>query len=129
MTREDYFVRKTKLLAQIHSAKKLDCMDVFKCAKKELAKLEKKYKKEHFSNKLFSYMTTDEESSELLAKNAKPTFLVHIDFKAGDSCDMIFFHEIAPGAKHSAIAKWAEDILAKHIQHPENIKSSRFIIG
>ena len=129
MTREDYFVRKTKLLAQIHSAKKLDCMDVFKCAKKELAKLEKKYKKEHFSNKLFSYMTTDEESSELLAKNAKPTFLVHIDFKAGNSCDMIFFHEIAPGAKHSAIDKWAEDILAKHIQHPENIKSSRFIIG
>ena len=74
-------------------------------------------------------MTTDEESSELLAKNAKPTFLVHIDFKAGDSCDMIFFHEIAPGAKHSAIAKWAEDCLAKSIQHPENIKSSRFIMG
>ena len=129
MTRKDYFARKTELLAQIDSAEKLGCENVLKCAKLKLAKLEKKYKKEHLSNPLFSYMTTDEESSELLAKNVKPTFLVHIDFKAGDFCDMIFFHEIAPGAKHSAIAKWAEDILAKHIQHPENIKSSRFIMG
>lgn len=129
MTRQDYFFKKANLLAQIDSAEKLGCKNVLKCARQKLAKLEKQFWNEHFSNKLFSYMVTDEESSALLDAGAEPTFLVHIDFKAGDSCDMIFFHEIAPGAKHSAIAKWAEDILAKHIQHPENIKSSRFIMN
>lgn len=48
MTRQDYFVRKTNLIAQIDSAEKLGCKNVLKCAKLELAKLESKYKKNIF---------------------------------------------------------------------------------
>ena len=54
MTRKDYFVRKTELLAQIDSAEKLGCKNVLKYAQVELAKLEKKFWDEHFSNPLFS---------------------------------------------------------------------------
>lgn len=129
MTREDYFARKTELLAQIDSAEKLGCENVLRHAKLKLAKLEKKYKKEHLSNRLFSYMVTREEADKLIEDGVDPTFQVRITFKNGEVYDLMYYHEIAPGAKHSAIAKWAEDILAKKIQHPENIKSSRFIMG
>ena len=129
MTREDYFARKTELLAQIDSAEKLGCENVLRHAKLKLAKLEKKYKKEHLSNRLFSYMVTREEADKLIEDGVDPTFQVRVTFKNGEVYDLMYWHEIAPGAKHSAIAKWAEDILAKHIQHPENIKSSRFIMG
>lgn len=129
MTREEHFIKKTKLLAQIDSAEKLSCKNVLKCARTELAKLEKKFWEEHFSNPLFSYMVTREEADKLIEDGVDPTFQVRITFKNGEVYDLMYYHEIAPGAKHSAIAKWAEDILAKHIQHPENIKSSRFIMG
>lgn len=129
MTRQDYFFKKANLLAQIDSAEKLGCKNVLKCAKLELSKLEKKYKKEHLSNRLFSYMATREEADKLIEDGVDPTFQVRVTFKNGEVYDLMYYHEIAPGAKHSAIAKWAEDILAKHIQHPENIKSSRFIMS
>ncbi len=129
MTRKDYLVRKTDLLAQIESAKKFGCKNVLKYAKSDLAKLEEEYKEEHLSNPLFSYMVTREEADKLIEDGVDPTFQVRITFKNGEVYDLMYYHEIAPGAKHSAIAKWAEDILAKHIQHPENIKSSRFIMG
>lgn len=129
MNRQEHFIKKTKLLAQIDSAEKLGCKNVLKCAREELAKLEKKFWDEHFSNPLFSYMTTREEMDKLIEDGVDPTFQVRITFKNGEVYDLMYYHEIAPGAKHSAIAKWAEDILAKHIQHPENIKSSRFIMG
>lgn len=45
MTRQDYFISKTNLIAQIESAKKFSCKHVLKCAKLNLAELEKKYKK------------------------------------------------------------------------------------
>ena len=129
MTRKDYLVRKTDLLAQIESAKKFGCENVLKYAKLDLAKLEEEYKEEHLSNPLFSYMVTREEADKLIEDGVDPTFQVRITFKNGEVYDLMYYHEIAPGAKHSTIAKWAEDILAKHIQHPENIKSSRFIMG
>lgn len=129
MTRKDYFVRKTELLAQIDSAEKFGCKNVLKYAKLDLSKLEEEYKEEHLSNPLFSYMVTREERNKLIEDGVNPTFQIRVTFKSGEVYDFIYYHEIAPGVKHSAIAKWAEDILAKHIQHPENIKSSRFIMG
>ena len=129
MNRQEHFIKKANLLAQIDSAEKLGCKNVLKCARTELAKLEKKFWEEHFSNPLFSYMVTREEADKLIEDGVDPTFQVRITFKNGEVYDLMYYHEIAPGAKHSAIAKWAEDILAKHIQHPENIKSSRFIMG
>ena len=129
MTREEHFIKKTKLLAQIDSAEKLGCKNVLKCARTELAKLEKKFWEEHFSNPLFSYMVTREEADKLIEDGVDPTFQVRITFKNGEVYDLMYYHEIAPGAKHSAIAKWAEDILAKHIQHPENIVSAHFVMG
>ena len=129
MTREEHFIKKTKLLAQIDSAEKLGCKNVLKCARTELAKLEKKFWEEHFSNPLFSYMVTREEADKLIEDGVDPTFQVRITFKNGEVYDLMYWHEIAPGAKHSAIEKWAKDELAKTIHHPENIKSSRFIMG
>lgn len=129
MTRKDYFVRKTELLAQIDSAEKLGCENVLKCAKLDLSKLEEEYKEEHLSNPLFSYMVTREERDKLIEDGVDPTFQIRVTFKGGEVYDFIYYHEIAPDAKHSAIEKWAKDELAKHIQHPENIKSSRFIMG
>ncbi len=129
MTREEHFIKRANLLAQIDTADKLGCKKVLKCARAELAKLEKKFWNEHFSNPLFSYMVTIEEADKLIQNGVDPTFKVRITFKSGGVHDLMYYHEIAPGAKHSAIAKWAEDCLAKSIQHPENIKSSRFIIG
>ena len=41
----------------------------------------------------------------------------------------MYYHEIAPGVKHSAIEKWAKDELAKTILHPENIVSTHFIMS
>ena len=129
MTRQDYFIRKTKLLAYIDSAEKLGCKNVLKYSKIALSNLEAEYKKEHFSNPLFSYMVTEEETDELIRNEVKPTFKVKIVFKNGETYDSGFYHEIKKGVKHSAIEKWAVKELAKKIQHPENIVSARFIMG
>lgn len=129
MTREEHFIKRANLLAQINTADKLGCKNVLKCARTELAKLEKKFWNEHFSNPLFSYMVTIEEADKLIQNGVDPTFKVRVTFKSGEVHDLMYYYEIAPGAKHSAIAKWAENILARKIQHPENIKSSRFIMG
>lgn len=128
MTREEHFIKKTNLLAQIDSAEKLGCKNVLKCAKLELAKLESKYKKEHLSNPLFSYMITRKEMDKLIEDKVNPTFQIRITFKSGEVYDLMFYHEIAPGVKHSAIEKWAVKGLAKTIQNPENIVSAHFIM-
>ena len=129
MTREDYFVRKTELLAQIDSAEKLGCKNVLKYAQAELAKLEKKFWNEHFSNPLFSYMVTREERDKLIEDGVDPTFQIRVTFKSSEVYDFIYYHEIAPGVKHSAIEKWFVKGLDKTILHPENIVSTHFIIG
>lgn len=129
MTRKDYFVRKTELLAQIDSAEKLGCKNVLKYAQVELAKLEKKFWDEHFSNPLFSYMVTKEERNKLIKDEVNPTFQIRVTFKSGKVYNLMFYHEIAPGIKHSAIEKWAVKGLAKTIHHPEDIVSANFIIG
>ena len=129
MTREEHFIKKTKLLAQIDSAEKLGCKNVLKYARVELAKLEKKFWEEHFSNPLFSYMVTREEMDKLIENGVPPTFTIHVTFKNGEVYDLMYYHEIAPGVKHSAIEKWAKDELAKTIHHPENIVSAKFTIG
>lgn len=129
MTRKDYFVRKTELLAQIDSAEKLGCKNVLKYAQAELAKLEKKFWDEHFSNPLFSYMVTREERNKLIKNEVNPTFQIRVTFKSGKVYNLMFYHEIAPGVKHSAIEKWAVKGLAKTIHHPEDIVSANFIIG
>lgn len=129
MTREERFIKKTKLLAQIDVAEKLGCKNVLKCARTELAKLEKQFWEEHFSNPLFSYMVTREEADKLIEDGVDPTFQVRITFKNGEVYDLMYYHEIAPGAKHSAIAKWAVKELAKTIQHPEDIVNAKFIMG
>lgn len=129
MTREEHFIKKTKLLAQIDSAEKLGCKNVLKCARTELAKLEKQFWEEHFSNPLFSYMVTREEADKLIEDGVDPTFQIRVTFKNGEVYDLMYYHEIAPGAKHSAIAKWAVKELAKTIQHPEDIVNAKFIMG
>lgn len=129
MTRQDYFIRKTNLIAQIESAKKFGCKHVLKCAKLNLAELEKKYKKEHLSNPLFSYMVTDEEMDELIEDEVDPTFQIRVTFKSGEVYDLMYYHEIASGVKHSAIEKWVMEGLIKTIYHPENIADVRFIMG
>lgn len=129
MTREEHFVKKTKLLAQIDSAEKLGCKNVLKYARAELAKLEKKFWEEHFSNPLFSYMVTREERDKLIEDGVDPTFQIRVTFKSGEVYDFIYYHEIAPGVKHSAIEKWFVKGLDKTILHPENIVSTHFIIG
>ena len=120
MTRQDYFISKTNLIAQIESAKKFGCKNVLKCAKLNLAELEKKYKEEHLSNPLFSYMVTDDE---------KPTFKIKVTFKSGEAYDLMFYHELKSGVKHSDVVKWAMKGLIKTIYHPENIVDARFIMG
>ena len=129
MTRKDYFIRKTELLAQIDSAEKLGCKNVLKHARAELAKLEKKFWEEHFSNPLFSYMVTREEMDKLIKDEVNPTFQIRVTFKSGKVYDFIYYHEIAPGVKHSAIKKWAVKGLAKTIHYPEDIVNARFIMG
>ena len=129
MTREEHFIKKTKLLAQIDVAEKLGCKNVLKCARTELAKLEKQFWEEHFSNPLFSYMVTREEADKLIEDGVDPTFQIRVTFKNGEVYDLMYYHEIAPGAKHSAIAKWAVKELAKTIQHPEDIVNAKFIMG
>lgn len=129
MTRKDYFVRKTELLAQIDSAEKLRCENVLKFAQAELAKLESKYRKEHLSNPLFSYMVTREEMDELIKDRVYPTFKICVTFKGGEIYDLMYYHEIAPGTKHPSIEKWAKDELIKTIHHPEDIVSTHFIMG
>lgn len=129
MTREEHFIKKTQLLAQINTAEKLGCKNVLKYAQVELAKLEKKFWDEHFSNPLFSYMVTREERDKLIENEVNPTFQIRVTFKSGEVYDFIYYHEIAPGVKHSAIEKWAVKGLAKTIHHPENIVDVRFIMG
>ena len=129
MTREEHFIKKTQLLAQINTAEKLGCKNVLKYAQVELAKLEKKFWDEHFSNPLFSYMVTREERDKLIENEVNPTFQIRVTFKSGEVYNLMFYHEIAPGVKHSAIEKWAVKGLAKTIHHPENIVSANFIIG
>lgn len=129
MTREEHFIKKTQLLAQIDSAEKLGCKNVLKHARAELAKLEKKFWEEHFSNPLFSYMVTREERDKLIEDRVDPTFQIRVTFKSGEVYDFIYYHEIAPGVKHSAIEKWFVKGLDKTILHPENIVSTHFIIG
>ena len=129
MTREEHFIKKTQLLAQIDSAEKLGCKSVLKYARAELAKLEKKFWEEHFSNPLFSYVVTREEMDKLIEDGVDPTFQIRVTFKSGEAYDLMYYHEIAPGIKHSAIEKWAVKGLAKTILHPENIVGARFIIG
>ena len=129
MTREEHFIKKTQLLAQIDSAEKLGCKNVLKHARAELAKLEKKFWEEHFSNPLFSYMVTREERDKLIEDGVDPTFQIRVTFKSGEVYDFIYYHEIAPGVKPSAIEKWFVKGLAKTILHPENIVSTHFIIG
>ena len=128
MTREEHFIKKTQLLAQIDSAEKLGCKNVLKYARAELAKLEKKFWEEHFSNPLFSYMVTREERNKLIEDEVNPTFQIRVTFKGGEVYDYIYYHEIAPGVKHSAIEKWFIKGLDKTIHHPENIVNARFII-
>ena len=129
MTREEHFIKKTKLLAQIDVTEKLGCKNVLKCARTELAKLEKQFWEEHFSNPLFSYMVTREEADKLIEDGVDPTFQIRVTFKNGEVYDLMYYHEIAPSAKHSAIAKWAVKELAKTIQHPEDIVNAKFIMG
>ena len=129
MTREEHFIKKANLLAQIDSAEKLGCKSVLKYARAELAKLEKKFWEEHFSNPLFSYMVTREERNKLIKDEVNPTFQIRVTFKGGEVYDYIYYHEIAPGVKHSAIEKWFIKGLDKTIHHPENIVNARFIIG
>ena len=129
MTREEHFIKRANLLAQIDTADKLGCKNVLKCAREELAKLEKKFWDEHFSNPLFNYMVTREETDKLIENEVKPTFQICVTFKSGEVYDLMFYHEIAPGVKHSAIEKWAVKGLAKTIHHPENIVSAHFIMG
>ena len=129
MTREEHFIKKTKLLAQIDTADKLGCKNVLKCAQAELAKLEKKFWDEHFSNPLFSYMVTREERNKLIEDGVNPTFQIRVTFKSGEVYDLMFYHEIAPGVKHSSIEKWFIKGLDKTIHHPENIVNASFIMG
>ena len=129
MTREEHFIKKTKLLAQIDSAEKLGCKNVLKYARAELAKLEKKFWEEHFSNPLFSYMVTREEMDKLIEDGVDPTFKIRVTFKSGEVYDLMYYHEIAPGVKHSAIEKWFVKGLDKTILHPKNTVSIHFIIG
>ena len=129
MTREEHFIKKTQLLAQINTAEKLGCKNVLKCTQAELAKLEKKFWDEHFSNPLFSYMVTREEMDKLIKDEVNPTFQIRVTFKSGEVYEVIYYHEIAPGVKHSAIEKWVVKGLAKTIYNPEDIVSADFIIG
>lgn len=129
MTREEHFIKKANLLAQIDSAEKLGCKNVLKCAQVELAKLEKKFWNEHFSNPLFSYMVTKEEINKLIKDEVNPTFQIRVTFKGGEVYDYIYYHEIAPGVKHSAIEKWFIKGLDKTIHYPEDIVSTHFIMG
>lgn len=128
MTRQDYFISKTNLIAQIESAKKFGCKHVLKYAKLNLAKLEKKYKEEHLSNPLFSYMITNEETDELIRNNEKPKFKIKVTFKGGETYDLGFYHELEDGVKHSDVVKWVMEELTKTIHHPENIVDARFIM-
>ena len=129
MTREEHFIKKANLLAQIDSAEKLGCKNVLKYAQVELAKLEKKFWDEHFSNPLFSYMVTREERNKLIENEVNPTFQIRITFKSGKIYDFIYYHEIAPGVKHSAIEKWVIKELSKTMYNPKDIVSANFIIG
>ena len=128
MTRKDYLIKKTQLLAQINTAEKLGCKNVLKCAQVELAKLEKKFWDEHFSNPLFSYMVTREERNKLIENEVNPTFQIRVTFKGGEVYDYIYYHEIAPGVKHSAIEKWFVKGLDRTIHHPKDIVSAHFIM-
>ena len=73
--------------------------------------------------------TTEEEIDELIRTGVRPTFKIKVTFKSGEAYELMFYHELKSGVKHSAIEKWAIKGLAKTIYHPENIVSARFIMG
>lgn len=129
MTKHQYYLKRAKLLMQIDDAKKLDCKNVIKHSELALAKLKNKFKKEHLCNPLFSYFATSEEVDALIKQDAKPTFVVRVEFKGGETCDMMFYHTIKKGVRHQAIEEWAEKQMASSIIHPENIKSVHLVIG
>ena len=74
-------------------------------------------------------MVTDEEMDELIRNDEKPTFKIKVTFKSGESYDLMFYHELKSGVKHSDVVKWAMKGLIKTIHHPENIVDARFIMG
>jgi|GEM_PF-4869994 len=129
MTKDEFYLKRAKLLMQIDDAKKLDCKNVIKHSELALTKLENKFKKEHLCNPLFSYFATSKEVDTLIEQDAKPTFVVRVEFKGGETCDMMFYHTIKKGVRHQAIEEWAEKQMASSIIHPENIKSVHLVIG
>ena len=74
-------------------------------------------------------MVTREERNKLIKDEINPTFQIRVTFKGGEVYDYIYYHEIAPGVKHSSIEKWFIKGLDKTIHHPENIVNARFIMG
>ena len=129
MTRQDYFIKKTKLLAYIDSAEKLGCKNVLKSSKTALSNLEAEYKKEHLSNPLFSYMVTEEEMDELIRTGVRPTFKIKVTLKSGETYELMLYHELKSRVKHSAIEKWAIKGLAKTIDYRENVGSAGCMRG
>ena len=49
--------------------------------------------------------------------------------KYWEAYDLMFYHELKSGVKHSDVVKWAMIGLTKTIHHPENIVDARFIMG
>lgn len=74
-------------------------------------------------------MVTRKEMDKLIEDEVNPTFQIRVTFKGGEVYDLMYYHEIAPGVKHSTIEKWAKDELAKTIHHPEDIVNTHFIMG
>ena len=69
------------------------------------------------------------EMDELIRNDEKPTFKIKVTFKSGEAYDLMFYHELKSGVKHSDVVKWAMKGLVKTIYHPENIVDARFIMG
>ena len=74
-------------------------------------------------------MVTREERNKLIENEVNPTFQIRVTFKGDKIYDFIYYHEIAPGVKHSAIEKWVIKELSKTMYNPEDIVSANFIIG
>ena len=54
---------------------------------------------------------------------------IKVTIKSGEAYDLMFYHELKSGIKHSDVVKWAMKRLIKTIHHPENIVDARFIMG
>lgn len=74
-------------------------------------------------------MVTREERDKLIEDEVNPTFQIRVTFRSGEVYDFIYYHEIAPGVKHSAIEKWFVKGLTKTIYNPKDIVSTHFIMG